>query len=129
MQICLGMQCSLLNYLIHSNRTSVVSLLISLNLQAGSLHFAKFQMKRNPRAYLETARHLSLPPARCAMVAAHMWDLRAAQKLGMKTIYVPRPGEDAGLGYAETRNEEEGVEVDFVVDNFEGIVSLVGGGH
>lgn len=129
MQICLGTQCSLLNYLIHSNRTSAVSLLISLNSQAGRLHFAKFLMKRNAKAYLETARHLSLPPVRCAMVAAHMWDLRAAQKLGMKTIYVPRPGEDAGLGDDETKNEEEGVEVDFVVDSFEGIVSLVRGDH
>jgi len=80
-------------------------------------------MKRNARAYLETARHLSLPPVRCAMVAAHIRDLRAAQKVGMKTIYVPRPGEDDEI------KEEDGVEVDFVVDNFEGIVSLVRGDY
>lgn len=83
--------------------------------------------KPNAKAYLETARHLSLPPDRCAMVAAHMWDLRAAQKLGMKTIYVPRPDEDSGAEAGEIKSKEEGGEVDFVAENFEGIVRIVRG--
>ncbi|KXN85894.1 (S)-2-haloacid dehalogenase 4A [Leucoagaricus sp. SymC.cos] len=83
--------------------------------------------KPNPRAYLETARHLSLPTERCAMVAAHIWDLRAAAKLGLTTIYVPRPHEDAGVGPGDVKPKSEGGEVDYVVDSFEGIVKLVRG--
>ncbi|KAJ3574599.1 hypothetical protein NP233_g1661 [Leucocoprinus birnbaumii] len=84
--------------------------------------------KPKPKAYLETARHLSLPPHKCAMVAAHIYDLRAARELGMKTIYVPRPEEDPGVKDGEAiKSKEEGGEVDFVVNDFEGIVGLVRG--
>jgi 2-haloacid dehalogenase len=31
------------------------------------------------------------PPERLLMVAAHAWDLRGAQNLGLRTAYVPRP--------------------------------------
>jgi len=79
--------------------------------------------KPNPKAYLETIRHLALPPEKCAMVAAHIFDLRAAGSLGLTTIYVPRPDEDAGVPEGEVvKTKEEGGEVDFVVDSFEGIV-------
>lgn len=61
------------------------------------------------------------------MVAAHIWDLRAAAKLGMKTIYVPRPDEDSGVKDGDVRSKEEGGEVDFVCESFEGIVRLVKG--
>lgn len=62
------------------------------------------------------------------MVAAHIFDLRAAGSLGLKTIYVPRPNEDSGLRDGEVvRPKAEGGEVDFVVDSFEGIVKLVRG--
>ncbi|MFG2428463.1 haloacid dehalogenase type II [Streptomyces sp. NPDC048590] len=35
------------------------------------------------------------PPDRMVMIAAHAWDLRGAQGLGMRTAYVHRPGGDA----------------------------------
>lgn len=35
-----------------------------------------------------------LPPERVLMVAAHAWDLRGAQAIGMRTAYVERPGGD-----------------------------------
>lgn len=35
------------------------------------------------------------PPERLLMVAAHAWDLRGAQALGMRTAYVERPAGDA----------------------------------
>lgn len=116
---------------------SVFQMPISLNLEADPLRplnsfvccqwWTEQTPIRNAKAYLETARHLSLPPDRCAMVAAHMWDLRAAQKLGMKTIYVPRPDEDSGAEAGEIKSKEEGGEVDFVAENFEGIVRIVRG--
>jgi len=66
------------------------------------------------------------------MVAAHIFDLRAAGSLGLTTIYVPRPDEDALVPEGEVvKAKREGGEVDFVVDSFEGIVKLVveGGGR
>ncbi|KAJ7763149.1 hypothetical protein DFH07DRAFT_812910 [Mycena maculata] len=38
-------------------------------------------------------RHLSLEPEKCAMVASHPWDLRAAAGAGTRTIYIRRPAE------------------------------------
>ncbi len=32
-----------------------------------------------------------VPPERLLMVAAHAWDLRGAQDLGLRTAYVARP--------------------------------------
>ncbi|MGW6286860.1 haloacid dehalogenase type II [Streptomyces sp. NPDC055107] len=34
------------------------------------------------------------PPERVVMIAAHAWDLRGAQAVGMRTAYVHRPGGD-----------------------------------
>lgn len=83
--------------------------------------------KPNAKAYLETARYIAVPPNKCAMVAAHIWDLRAAAKLGMTTIYVPRPDEDSGVKFGDIKPKSQGGEVDYVVDSFEGIVKLVRG--
>jgi 2-haloacid dehalogenase len=49
--------------------------------------------KPDPETYLGAARLLCLPPAQVMMVAAHNHDLRAAQKLGLKTAFVARPTE------------------------------------
>jgi 2-haloacid dehalogenase len=49
--------------------------------------------KPDPETYLGAARLLCLPPAQVMMVAAHNHDLRAAQKLGLKTAFVARPAE------------------------------------
>ena len=53
------------------------------------------------------------------MVAAHIHDLRAATKIGMKTIYVRRKGEDPIVKDGEmVKTKEEGGEVDCVVSSF-----------
>jgi FMN phosphatase YigB (HAD superfamily) len=80
----------------------------------------------NPKAYLETMRHLALPPEHCAMVAAHIYDLRAAGRLGMRTVYIRRPEEDE-VRPEEVRAKAEGGEVDYVLDSFEGLAELAGG--
>lgn len=46
-----------------------------------------------PASYLEAVRLLGLAPANVMMVAAHNGDLRAAQALGLRTAFVPRPYE------------------------------------
>ena len=47
--------------------------------------------KPDPKTYLTGAELLDLPPERVMMVAAHQNDLLAAQKVGLKTAFVPRP--------------------------------------
>jgi 2-haloacid dehalogenase len=47
--------------------------------------------KPDPEVYLTAADLLDLPPQRIMMVAAHKGDLRAAQAIGFKTAWVPRP--------------------------------------
>jgi 2-haloacid dehalogenase len=49
--------------------------------------------KPDPETYLGAARLLCLPPEQVMMVAAHNHDLKAAQKLGLKTAFVARPTE------------------------------------
>ncbi|KAF5381720.1 hypothetical protein D9615_005627 [Tricholomella constricta] len=80
--------------------------------------------KPNPKAYLSAARHLSLPPSRCAMVATHIFDLRAAGALGMKTVYIPRLGEGAAE-VDEVKTKAEGGEVDVVVQSLEELAEIV----
>ncbi|KAF8647515.1 hypothetical protein AX16_006655 [Volvariella volvacea WC 439] len=83
--------------------------------------------KPDPKVYLSAAKHLSLPPSKIAMVAAHIWDLRSAASVGMKTIYVPRAGEDPEL---ETKGEvvkskDQGGEVDVVAGSFVEIAQML----
>jgi 2-haloacid dehalogenase len=49
--------------------------------------------KPDAETYLGAARLLCLRPAQVMMVAAHNHDLKAAQKMGLKTAFVARPTE------------------------------------
>ncbi|KAF5309373.1 hypothetical protein D9619_012304 [Psilocybe cf. subviscida] len=78
--------------------------------------------KPNPLAYQSAVKHLDLPPSQCAMVAAHIYDLRAAAAQGMRTIYVRRPQEDSdengiALGI-DVKSKKDGGEVDLAVESF-----------
>ncbi|KAF8232846.1 haloacid dehalogenase [Tricholoma matsutake] len=84
--------------------------------------------KPNPAAYLGTARHLSLPPEKCAMVASHFFDLEAAAKQGMKTIYISRLKED-GVFTDKVRSKEDGGEVDLVVSSFVELAEVLARGR
>jgi FMN phosphatase YigB (HAD superfamily) len=83
-------------------------------------------MSRNPKAYLEAMRHLALPPENCAMVAAHIQDLEAAARQGMRTVYIRRPNEDV-VPAEGVKAKADGGEVDYVLDSFEGLAGLAGG--
>lgn len=60
------------------------------------------------------------------MVAAHINDLRAAAKQGMKTVYVNRPEEDF-RGIGEVKTKKEGGEVDVVVNSFLELAAVLTG--
>jgi 2-haloacid dehalogenase len=50
--------------------------------------------KPAPEVYQLAIDTAGCPPERLLMVAAHAWDLRAAQGLGMRTAYIQRPAGD-----------------------------------
>lgn len=47
--------------------------------------------KPDPAVYRLAVTVAGLPPERLLMVAAHAWDLRGAQALGLRTAYMARP--------------------------------------
>ncbi|MER0428904.1 haloacid dehalogenase type II [Streptomyces microflavus] len=47
--------------------------------------------KPDPEVYRLAVTVAGLPPERLLMVAAHAWDLRGAQALGLRTAYVAQP--------------------------------------
>ena len=49
--------------------------------------------KPKPRVYLAACRAFDLPPGDCMMVAAHINDLLAAAKCGLRTAHIARPNE------------------------------------
>ncbi|KAG2117520.1 HAD-like domain-containing protein [Suillus cothurnatus] len=84
-----------------------------------------FSSELNKKVYKSAAYHLSLPPHKIAMVAAHRFDLIAAASAGFKTIYVPRPAEDSREIRESMRSKKDGGEVDLVVKDFEELARLV----
>jgi 2-haloacid dehalogenase len=70
--------------------------------------------KPDPETYLSAPELLSLRPDQVMMVAAHPDDLRAAQKNGLKTAYVPRPLEFGPGGSADPSDST----FDLVADDF-----------
>ncbi|KAJ7225221.1 haloacid dehalogenase [Mycena haematopus] len=83
--------------------------------------FASF--KPDPKVYLGAIKHLSLEPRNCAMVAAHLFDLRAAASVGMRTIYIPRAGENPDGG--EVKLRADGGDVDVVVESFTELAAIL----
>lgn len=81
-----------------------------------------------PEVYLGALRHLSLSssPEKCAMVAAHLYDLQGAARAGMKTIYIPRGDEQSNVDENSVRSKAEGGEVDLVVKSFVELADVLG---
>ncbi|GBE84929.1 haloacid dehalogenase [Sparassis crispa] len=78
--------------------------------------------KPNPAIYLKALDLMALHPEQTAMVAAHAYDLRAAAKIGMKTVYVQRSTEDPNEDMEAIR-----AEVDLFIsglDEGEGLLEL-----
>jgi 2-haloacid dehalogenase len=60
--------------------------------------------KPQPKVYLMTCEAFNLKPEQVMMCAAHSGDLSSAQKLGLRTGHVGRPGEGGpGTGEAEPK--------------------------
>src|SRR3977135_616281 len=79
--------------------------------------------KPDPETYLGAARLLGLPPQQVMMVAAHNNDLKAAQKLGLKTAFVARPTE---YGPLQKYDFEAKGDWDIVATDFGGVADRMG---
>jgi beta-phosphoglucomutase-like phosphatase (HAD superfamily) len=123
-----GTSSSLASSLGHTSRQYITSLLVILP------HSDPFP--RNPKVYLGAAYHLSLDPSKCALVAAHIQDLEAAERCGYRTIYVRRETEDLSFrdsvrprkaGSSEDAQTGSGArEADLVVDSFAELADILG---
>ncbi|EIM86749.1 HAD-like protein [Stereum hirsutum FP-91666 SS1] len=79
--------------------------------------------KPNPKVYSGLAQYLQLPPHKVAMVAAHVHDLRGAAKVGLRTVYVRRETEDAGVGIEQTAGYKA-EEFDIVVNSLTELANM-----
>jgi len=79
--------------------------------------------KPDPETYLGAAKLLCLPPEQVMMVAAHNHDLKAAQKLGLKTAFVARPTE---YGPLQKYDFEARGDWDIVAKDFGGVADKLG---
>ncbi|KAF2730710.1 HAD-like protein [Polyplosphaeria fusca] len=53
--------------------------------------------KPDPKIYKRAMELARLPVENCFMLASHLYDLEAAKKVGMTTIYIHRTTEDVGI--------------------------------
>lgn len=80
--------------------------------------------KPDPRTYLGSVDLLQLQPDQVMMVAAHVYDLRAARSHGLGTAFVSRPREWGPNGQAD---EPDGDEFDVIAKDLQDLASQLGG--
>ena len=79
--------------------------------------------KPDKEVYLKAIESLKLDPQNVMMVAAHAFDLEAAQKVGMKTAYVYRELE---FGPNIENENIDKYEFDFIAEDFEDLSGQLG---
>ncbi len=86
-------------YIVASLSNGNVALLVNMakhgNLPWDAVLSSELAKRYKPdlAVYRKAAELLGLPPSSVMMVAAHKGDLRAAAEAGLRTAFVPRPGE------------------------------------
>lgn len=79
--------------------------------------------KPRPEVYLQSAEAGGVAPGQMAMVAAHNADLRAAQALGLRTVFVRRPREH---GPGQTSDLQPDGDWDIVADSLAEVAERLG---
>lgn len=79
--------------------------------------------KPDPEVYRSAGEFLDREPGEVMMVAAHLYDLRAAKAEGLRTAFVARPME---LGPTGARDAEPDDSVDVSARDFEDLASQLG---
>ncbi|TVY35704.1 (S)-2-haloacid dehalogenase [Lachnellula subtilissima] len=105
------------------------SLLKDLN-KHGNLGFKMLQSsgdfkayKPHPSVYLGAAKAMGEQPVDVAMVAAHLEDLKAARRLGFKTIYVEREQEEDWTSDQEYKDAKTWVDM-WVTEEEDGFLEV-----
>jgi 2-haloacid dehalogenase len=80
--------------------------------------------KPHPSVYLGAAKKLGLEPSECALVAAHLGDLKAAKGCGYQTIYVDRFREETWPAQDAAQAKSDGW-VDMWINLDEGAVGFL----
>lgn len=78
--------------------------------------------KPSPEAYKKALQFVKLQPEEVVLVAAHAYDLRGAQSVGMKTIYVHRWTDDIDENMDEVKKE-----FDVFLEDMKGLPSTISG--
>ena len=81
--------------------------------------------KPDPEVYQGAAKLLGPSPSQVMMAAAHMDDLMAAKKLGLRTALITRPLEFGGKRKADTAEDGAG-KVDIVASDFMDLAAQMG---
>ena len=81
--------------------------------------------KPDPEVYLGAARLFGLKPAQVMMTAAHLDDLQAAKKVGLRAAFVTRPLEYGPDQKADTAAEGEGI-ADVIASDFLDLAAKLG---
>jgi 2-haloacid dehalogenase len=81
--------------------------------------------KPDPEVYLGAARLLGPAPSQVMMVAAHVDDLVAARKVGLRTALVTRPLEYGPKRKADTAQDGAGI-ADFIATDFMDLAAQLG---
>lgn len=117
-----GLQRLKQRYIIATLSNGNVALLVNMAKHAGlpwdcilSAELAR-QYKPEPVAYQTAATLLGLAPEQVLMVAAHVSDLEAARRVGLRTAYVPRPLE-FGAAHSQATTKPEST-FDIVAEDF-----------
>ena len=105
-----------------------IALLVNMTKHAGlpwdsifsAEHFQHYKPHRD--TYLGVCRQLYLQPEELMMCAAHNYDLRAAQALGLRTAFIPRPFE---YGAAQTTDFVPEGEWDVVARDMQEFATLM----
>lgn len=84
-------------------------------------HFQRY--KPHPDTYLGVCRQLYLRPEQVMLCAAHNYDLRAAQAVGLRTAFIARPHE---YGVAQTTDLTPEGEWDVVAADMQEFASVMG---
>lgn len=64
--------------------------------------------KPHPSVYLGAAKKLGVEPQECALIAAHLRDLKAARGCGYQTIYIERAQEESWSSEDAAKAKQEG---------------------
>lgn len=75
--------------------------------------------KPNPKVYLGAAENMNVKPEECALVAAHLSDLKGAKACGFYTIYVERPLEEK-----QPELREEGIPDMWIKEDENGFITV-----